>query len=248
MKNKELKDRVYVLTGNSAPLSFMLASRHTQRYPLLHFDADTRVNRELRYARNQKSPFVDEQDNNAIIEPIVFEDGILNVRKENTILQWFLDLHPGNGNKFMEKDLTVEAASELKELNLEVDALIAAKGLDIDTMEMIARVGLGQDTDILSSAELKRDVLLYARYNPEDFLEILSNSSLKLQDFAKKAIKRGHVSLRNKNREIYYNLKNNKKKLANVPFGEEPVSVLCDFLQSDDGLEAYEVLKKRIED
>tara|TARA_R100000664_G_scaffold31925_1_gene46113 strand:- start:4224 stop:4967 length:744 start_codon:yes stop_codon:yes gene_type:complete len=245
---KELKDRVYILKGNSAPLSFMLASRHTRKYPLLHFDTDTNVNRELRYARNQKSPFVDEQDDNAIVEPIVFEDGILNVRKENTILQWFLDLHPGNGSKFMEKDLTVEATSELKELNLEVDALIAAKDLDIDTMEMIARVGLGQDTDLLSSAELKRDVLLYARNYPEDFLELLSNSSLKLQDFSKKVVKVGLVSLRNKNREIFYNLKNNKKKLVNVPFGEEPVSVLCDFFQSDDGLEAYELLKKKIED
>ena len=76
---KELKDRIYVLKGNTAPLSFMLASRHTRRYPLLHFDNTTQINRELRYARNQKSPFVDEQDNNAIVEPIVFEDGILAV-------------------------------------------------------------------------------------------------------------------------------------------------------------------------
>jgi len=34
-------------------------------------------NRPLRYARNQKSPFEDEQDGNVILEPIVFEDGML---------------------------------------------------------------------------------------------------------------------------------------------------------------------------
>lgn len=248
VKNKELKDRVYILKGNSAPLCYMLASRHTRRYPLLHFDAEARVNRELRYARNQKSPFVDEQDNNAIVEPIVFEDGILSVRKEDTILQWFLDIHPGNGSKYEERDLTREAASELQYLNLEVDALIAAKELDIDTLEMVARVGMGLDTDVLSSAELKRDVFLYARHSPDEFLELLDNPMLKMQDFAKKVMKSGLLSLRNNGREIYYNLKNNKKRLLTIPFGEEPVGVLTAFFQTDEGLEAYELLKKKLTD
>lgn len=248
VKNKELKDRLYVLTGNSAPLCYMLASRHTRRHPLLHFDPEARINRELRYARNQKSPFVDEQDDNAIVEPIIFEDGVLQVRKEDTVLQWFLAVHPANGKKFMERDTTVEATEDLKYLNLEVDALVAAKSLEVDMMEMVARVGMGVDTDLLSSAELKRDILLFARNNPNEFLEVLDNPALKMQDFAKKVLKVGLLGLRNNGREVFYNLKTNKKRLLTLPFGEEPVSVLVEYFQTDEGLEAYEVLKKKLKD
>jgi hypothetical protein len=74
-------DKQYKLTRETAPLSLILASRHTTRFPLLHFDEDTGLNRPLRYARNQNSPFQDEQDDNAIVEPIVFEDGFLHVPK-----------------------------------------------------------------------------------------------------------------------------------------------------------------------
>ena len=93
-------DKVYKLTRNAAPLSFMLATRHTRRFPLLWVDPETGINRELRYARNQSSPFVDEQDDNAIIEPVIFEDGFLRVTKNNQVLQRFLDVHPHNGVKF----------------------------------------------------------------------------------------------------------------------------------------------------
>jgi len=248
MKKKELKDRLYTLKGGTAPLSFMLASRHTKRHPLLHFDAEAQVNRELRYARNQRSPFVDEQDDNAIVEPIVFEDGALAVPKNNIALQQFLDYHPANGTKFEERDEGRDAVEELQYLNLEVDALAMAKDLDISTIEMVCRVGMGQDCSILSSAELRRDVLIYARNNPDEFLDLLDNPQLKLQDFSSRLLKNGMLSTRNNGRDVFYNLKNNKKRLLIVPFGEEPASALMSFFQSDEGLEAYEMLKKKIKD
>ena len=60
-------DKQYKLLGDTAPLSYMLASRHTRRFPLLWFDEEKGENRALRYARNQKSPFEDEQDGNCYI-------------------------------------------------------------------------------------------------------------------------------------------------------------------------------------
>ena len=80
----ELKDRVYVLKSQTTPLSYMLISRNTKRKPLLYFDEEQGSNRALRYARNQKSPFEDEQDDNAILEPIVFLDGFLTVKKKQS--------------------------------------------------------------------------------------------------------------------------------------------------------------------
>ena len=64
----------------------MLASRNSRRFPLLWFDEEKGEQRALRYARNQQSPFEDEQDGNAILEPIVFEDGFLTVPKSKPII------------------------------------------------------------------------------------------------------------------------------------------------------------------
>jgi len=227
----QMKHKIYVLTQDRAPLNFLLASRHTHRSPLLHFDGTT--NRALRYARNQKSPFEDEQDGNAILEPIIFKDGFLHVQATNPVLQQFMDLHPGNGEIFMELDNEKNAQEELDIITAEVDALIAAKTLDIQTMETLGRVFLGLNTDKMSSAELKRDVILFAKNNPVEFLEALEDPMLEIQDIVAKIFEEGLLSMRNKNKDIYFNLPGNKKKLTSVPYGEDPQHIVVSLLQQD---------------
>ncbi len=60
-KSWEYKDKNYYLLGNKTPLTYTIPSRHSRRYPLVWFDPDLGYERELRYATNQKSVFVDEQ-------------------------------------------------------------------------------------------------------------------------------------------------------------------------------------------
>ena len=55
----EVKDRTYLLMGPHSPLTYTISSRHSRRFPLLWFDQDKKEQRELRYATNQNSPFVD---------------------------------------------------------------------------------------------------------------------------------------------------------------------------------------------
>jgi hypothetical protein len=80
-------DKTYKLINGLSPLSYTIPSRNSRRTPLLWYDEKNNVSRALRYARNQKSPFEDEQDGNAILEPIVFEDGFLFAPKTNPALQ-----------------------------------------------------------------------------------------------------------------------------------------------------------------
>ena len=134
----------------------MLNSHHNKRSPLLYFDEESGVNKPLRYARNQKSPFEEEQDGNAIMEPIVFEDGFLTVDRTNQVLQHFLSLHPGNGMIFDEIDEAKDAAEELEIEELILDAQLLARDLDIAMLETVARVLLGSGADKLSTAELKK--------------------------------------------------------------------------------------------
>ena len=243
-KNKVIEDKVYVLKSKAAPISFILSSRHTHRSPLLHFDGAT--NRPLRYSSNQKSPFEDEQDGNVILEPIIFEDGFLRVPSNNPVLQQFMSLHPANGRLFEEINDEQDAQDDVEVLNLELDAMVSARELDISTMERVARIALGRNVDLMTSAELKRDILLFAKQYPSDFLDTINDPVLELQDKVAKMFEQKLLTLRNKNRDIYFNLSNNKKKLLTVPYGEEPNSAALSFFLTEDGEETLKTLSSKL--
>jgi hypothetical protein len=247
-KKVEYKAKSYRLKGGQSPLSYMLSSRHSSRSPLLHFNEETGINEPLRYARNQKSPFENEQDGNAILEPIVFEDGMLTVNKENQVLQKFLSLHPSNGFVFEEINKERDAAAELEQVEFELEAQIEAKKITKDTSKLtqVCRVLMGNAVENMTTAELKRDILVYAKNNPEDFLDTLNDPMLELMDDVYQFFNLSLLSARNNGKDVYYNLPNNKKKMLTIPFGEDPNFIVASFMKSDDGLEVYKLLKNKI--
>jgi hypothetical protein len=247
MKNKTFVDKVYKLTRNAAPLSFMLPTRHSRRFPLLYFDESQGTNRTLRYARNQKSPFEDEQDGNVVMEPVIFEDGFLRVPKNNPVLQEFLHYHPLNGKKFIEVNEEKDAAEEVNQFNIEVDALIEARKLTISQVENIGRVLLGIDTSRVTTAELRRDILIYVKRDPSGFMKMVNDPMLKLQSKVKLFFDKSLLSFRNKRKEVWFNTTNNKKKMLTVPYGEDPLYIVSSYLQSDDGLEHLKMLEAVLE-
>ena len=94
----EIKDRVYYLKGNKSPLTLTIPGKHTKKHSLLYFDEKTGRQRELRYATNQSSPFVDEQKGEATMGHIRFHNGSLTVSKQQQSLQKLLSLyHPLKG-------------------------------------------------------------------------------------------------------------------------------------------------------
>ena len=247
-KNKTFVDKVYKLTRGDAPISFLLPSSGSARQPLLWFDEEKGINRVLRYSSNQKSPFEDEQDGNIIRRPVDFLDGFLRVPKSNPVLQEFLHYHPRNGLKYTEVNEEKDAQQEVDLLNLEVDALIEAKSLSLDQLESISRVILGKDTSKVTTAELRRDILIYVRENPEEFMKIINDPMLKLQSTIQLFFDKSLLSFRNKQKEVWFNTSSNKKKMLTVPFGEDPMYIVSSYLQSDDGIDALKMLEKRLEE
>lgn len=243
---KTFVDKVYRLTKDKAPLSYTIPSRHTKRKSLLYFDESTGVNRAIRYAKNQKSIFEEEQDGNVILEPIIFEDGFLRVPKQNQILQQFLAFHPANGKEFIEVDKEADASIEVDNLDLALEAQILAKDLDVEMLETIARVVIGLNIEKMTSAELKRDVRVFAKRYPEEFMESINDPLLSLQNKCSKFFSEGLLVLKNK-KDVYYNLKGNKNKLLTVPYGEDPLFILASFLQSDEGLEVLRILESKLD-
>jgi hypothetical protein len=241
-KNATPVDKVYKLKiGN--PLSYTLASRNHPRFPLMWFDEKNNVNRALRYASNQKSPFEDEQDGNFIIEPIIFEDGFLRVPKNNPVLQQFLHYHPLNGTIFSEVDKEKDAAEEVQDLDLEIEALVEARQLSLDQIETLTRVMFGKDPSTVSTAELKRDILVFAKKDPKEFLNILNDPELKFQAKVRLFFENKLLILRNGEKEVWFNTATNKKKMLSVPFGEDPYEMVAHFLQSDEGIDSLKMLE-----
>lgn len=243
-QSNQLKDRVFILLKDKSPLSYTLPSRNTKRFSLLHFDGTT--NRALRYSRNQKSVFEDEQDDKAILEPIVFEDGVLVVPANNPMLGKFMDLHPLNGEVFQEVNHEKDAARDIEDLNIELDAQIAARGLNFETMMSVGRLIYGEVVDGMTTQEIKRDILLYARDYPQQFLDLINDPDLEDNAMASRAISEGMFTLRNNNREIWFNIPGNKRKLMNIQPGDDPVSMLTIYFESEEGAPIAEIIKSKL--
>ena len=244
MKKLNFTSKTYRLTRGQRPLSYTIPSRNTSRSPLLYFDEETGTNRPLRYARNQKSPFEDEQDGNAILEPVVFEDGMLYVDRSNQVLQQFLHYHPHNGQVFEIVDAEADAAKDLEEATMELNAQVLAMELSIEKMITVARAFLGNSVDKMTTSEIKRDLLMFAKTRPEDLMAIINDPMLELQDTVMKLQQANLIKIKGKN--VFYNLKNNKKQMLVVPHNTDPYLIIGTYLQSDDGLQMFKILKKAL--
>jgi len=236
----KIKDRMYYLSGKKKPLSRTIRSSN-----IYWFDEEKGYERELKYCQNQKTPFVDEMVGDQRLEHIVFRNGMLFVEKEKTTLQKLLSLyHPHRDQLFYEDKPAENAELEINTLELEADAILAARTIDIEMAEAIMRVEKGSKVANLSSSELKRDLLIFARKNPKLFLELVNDDNVQLRNFAIKAVEFGIIKLSNDQR--YFTWKSNDRKIMTVPFDEHPYTALAHWFKTDEGMEIYANIEKRL--
>jgi hypothetical protein len=238
--NWEIKDRMYFLTDNKSPLTYLIRGSN-----IFWFDEESGYERELKYTSNQRTCFVDEMKGDQRLEHIIFENGQLFVPKNKTVLQKLLSLyHPHKDKVFFEHKPTEIAKNEVEILELEVDALMAARNLDIDTAEAVMRVEIGSSVTSLSSKELKRDLLVYAKKNPRLFLDLVNDENVQLRNFGIRATEMGILKLSPDQRTFSWG--SNDRKLMNVPFDEHPYSALAAWFKTDEGMEIYSNIEKRL--
>ena len=241
----EIKDRIYYLKGNKSPLTLTIPGRHTTKHALLYFDPKTGKQREIRYATNQSSPFVDEQKGECTMGHIRFSDGTLTVRKEQQNLQKLLSLyHPLKGKLYDEFSAQEEAVDQLEVLDMQIDAMNAARNIDIDQAEAILRVEIGSKVNTMSSKEIKRDLLLFSRTNPALFISLANDDNVQLRNVAIRATEAGVINLSSDQRTFTWG--SNGRKLMNVPFDENPYSAFAAFLKTDEGVEIYKSIDKKL--
>ena len=205
-------------------------------------NVDTLLNR---YATNQDSPLVDEQKGEATLGHIMFKDGDLKVPKQKQNLQKLLSLyHPLKGRVYEEFSAVEEAVDQLDILDLQIDALNAARSMDVDQAEAILRVELGSKVNAMSSKELRRDLLLMAKENPDLFIDLANDDNVILRNFAIRSVEESIISLTPDNRSFTWT--SNGRKLMNVPFDENPYSAMAAWFKTDEGVEVFKSIEKKL--
>ena len=236
----EIKDRLYYLKGGKKPLSRSLKSAN-----VYYFDEEKGHERELKYCSNQRTPFVDEMKGDQRLEHIIFRSGSLNVPKEKTVLQKLLSLyHPHKDNVYEEYKPSVIAEEQIDILEMEVEALVAARNVDIDMAEAIMRVEVGSKVSDLSSKELRRDLLVFAKNNPKLFLELADDENVMLRNFGIRAVEGGILRLSSDQRNFLWG--SNGRKIMTIPFDEHPYTALAHWFKTDEGMEIYTNIEKRL--
>tara|TARA_R100000700_G_scaffold38486_1_gene49864 strand:- start:1893 stop:2729 length:837 start_codon:yes stop_codon:yes gene_type:complete len=238
--NWEIKDRTYFLKNGKTPLSYMIRSNN-----IFWFDEDKGYERELKYTVNQRTPFVDEFKGDARLAHIIFRSGSLFVPKQKQTLQKLLSLyHPHKDSLYAEYEPVKRAESQLDWLEFEIAALQAASNLDINMMEAVLRAEIGSKVSEMSSSEIKRDTLLFAKQNPQLFLELVTDENIQLRNFGIKATEMNILKLSDDQRNFTW--ASTGRKLMTVPFDEHPYSALAAWFKTDEGMEVYSNIEKRL--
>jgi len=241
----EFKDRTYVLKTGKSPLVYSLPSKHSARKPLLYFDKELGHNREIRYATNQPSPFVDKQAGTSTLGRIILRNGQLVVPKEKVALQKLLSLyHPYKDQIYYEFDPVGISENELDWIELELEALNLAKLLSVDEAEGILRVEFGSKVSELSSSEIKRDLMIFAKRQPATFIQLANDDNVQLRNVGVKAVEAKIISLSQDQRTFSYG--DTDRKLLTIPFNEHPYSALAAYFKTDEGMEVYKAILNKL--
>ena len=187
----ELKDRVYRLLSKRKPVVRILKARN-----IYYFDEEKGYEREMKYCENQKTVFVEDMMGPQRLGQIVFRDGTLVVPKNKTTLQKLLSIyHPDLNKLYFEVDNEKQAESELDMFEIEMDALQAAMSMEVEQAEAVLRTELGNKVSEMKSKELKRDLYIFAKQNPQLFLELANDDNLEVRNKGIKAVEANIITL-----------------------------------------------------
>ena len=242
-KDWEIKDRVYRLNVG-APLTWTIQSKHTRKKPLLWFDEEQGYNREIRYATNQKSIFVDEQDGYVTMGHVIFEDGMLHVPKNNQPLQKLLSIyHPNAHTQWSELDPDKKAKDTVEVLESKLDALNMVSELDESHLISILRTEHGSEVTRWTPSQVKRMGFALADKDPSLFVELAKDDEIQLRNTAVMAQEAGIIKLTNNNTQF---VTTSGKKLFTVPFDENPFQAIARWFKTDEGVDVLKSIEKKL--
>ena len=255
---KKVRAKSYRLTDDRSGESCMIKTG--KKGDLTVFDEDTGRRRAIRHCPNQKSIYMDEQDNYALVVPIIFEYGQLSVDETNPITQQFLDAHPANvknnGGWFEEVNEEIEAKEsiEIEEIKSDIMQAVRDKSKEkdgihelsavvavlLDNVEEASRMGIEQLKRVIYN-EIDSDYKYFV--DEKGNVTIFDDDSIKRKYLILKAIKEGIIKKSPNNRSMVWSKDN--KVIATAPRSIELVEYFSDYLTTEEGMLVLEEITRR---
>ena len=235
---KETGIQEYVLKSGKGAVYMM----HQKN--ISHFDKESGMVRQIRYCPSEHSVFVDEQSEKAVRKSVVFADGRLLVRPDQPNLAEFMRLHPGNtangGTVFSKVDKQEKAKVDVSKEFAVADAIIMIKEKPFeDLLSVAASIGINVDRQ---AAEIKHDLLMYAKKNPNQFIKMFDNPEVTMKAKVRMAMKYGIIEI-SKGAARW---KDTNGMIVSVPEGKDGVDVLLRFLLTEAGAPTAEELDRQL--
>lgn len=223
-------------------------------------DGGKGARRAIRHCPNQKSIFIDEQDENAVVEPIVFEAGLLEVPPSQPITQLFMDNHPSNkknGGTWFEEtndEQTAKEANKDREILMEVMYAIKQMAKKEDGIhklkaEVAVLNGNVESTDGLLTEELKEILYSAAEDNPSYFADeggnvvIFEDDEVHRKYITLQAIRTGILKKSPNGRAMLW--ADTEKLICSSPASVNIVDHFVEYLTTDDGMLVLEEIGRR---
>ena len=87
--------------------------------------------------------------------------------------------------------------------------------------------------------------MLFARNNPYLFIDLANDENVQLRNVAIRAVEAGIITLSQDQRTFMW--ASNNRKLMTVPFDENPYSAMAAFFKTDEGIEVFRSIEKKID-
>lgn len=208
------------------------------------YDKETKSRREVRYCENERSIFKDEQGEFAMRKPIKFKNGELFVEHTDPALIEVLDTHPKNvangGNLFYKVDKAAAAENEVEDTYMAADAvtMVRKKTLD-ELMPVVMHLGINTNQ---TTFEIKKDLLVFAKADPKNFITRFDSPLVKLKAIVQNAADFGILDM--KKEGVYWF--DTQTLIITNPIGKDARETMAMFLTTDRGLPVLEELQKQL--
>ena len=231
-----------------------------RHYPVSHripsidevFDETSGRNRKIQYVLGEQSIYADEQSSfNPVLGDIIFHNGSLPVQYQQVTLREFLEKSNYNisnpermSNKksiFETVDLETSAEKDLQSLETEFHVMESLMAMDAQKMVGYARA---MEVDVNRSMyEIKHDMMVMAKNDPDLFMEQISNPKLERKQVIMDADENNILTIDIANRRISWGI-GSKQTITVVPVGLNPYDHFVDYTFETDGKEVFKKIVK----
>lgn len=239
VKRQEVQYEAREFKATKSQATFMLMQSGVTVY-----DKEKNMVREIRYCERENSIYKDEQAPNSVKTPVIFRMGRLFVPKTKPNLMEFLSMHPANvangGSMFELVDVKKKKEVSLDNEFLVNDAINLLRNKELDELFSVA-VAYGMDID-RPVAEIKHDLLIKAKTNPQSFIESFDNPAVAMKTKIRMAQKYNIIKLNSDGVRWF----DSNQLIVSVPAGKDPLDVFVRYCLTEAAVPVIEEIDRQL--